>query len=227
MRYDSMSDLERDSFLAAAAGFACGIAAGPLFLTLVVAQASLREEFDPSRHSVSLLSLGPWGWIQIGSFIGCGLMTLAASLAIRRLFGDLTFGPLFIVLGGLAILAMGLFPADPVSGFPPSQDQPSSDSASLHGKLNTMAGFVAVPAIAVAFLAVASSFAKIGRPNIARGCRVCGVLGIVLGPGATRVALASPLAWLPWLISWGWLVVVCWVGMSILLTKRSALRTRA
>jgi hypothetical protein len=40
---------------------ACGIAAGPLFLTVGLTQAFIRDGFDLSRHPLSLLSLGGWG----------------------------------------------------------------------------------------------------------------------------------------------------------------------
>jgi len=40
---------------------ACGILAGPLFLAVWLLQALTRDGFDPSRHPLSLLSLGSWG----------------------------------------------------------------------------------------------------------------------------------------------------------------------
>ena len=42
---------------------ACGVLAGPLFLTVLMIQAFTREGFDLSRHPLSLLSLGDLGWI--------------------------------------------------------------------------------------------------------------------------------------------------------------------
>ena len=40
---------------------ACGIVAGPLFLAAWLLQAFTRDGFDPTRHPLSLLSLGELG----------------------------------------------------------------------------------------------------------------------------------------------------------------------
>ena len=58
---------------------ACGVALGPLFYVVVVAQIVTRTGFDISRHPLSLLSLGDAGWIQITNFILTGLLAIACS----------------------------------------------------------------------------------------------------------------------------------------------------
>ena len=44
-----------------------GVVAGPFYLTVALAQALLRDGFDLSRHSLSMLANGPGGWVQSAS----------------------------------------------------------------------------------------------------------------------------------------------------------------
>jgi len=62
----------------------CGAVAGPLFVTVVVAQALTRTGFDLTHDAASLLDDGPWGWIQSANFIVTGLLLIGASVALRR-----------------------------------------------------------------------------------------------------------------------------------------------
>ena len=48
---------------------AAGIAAGTLILTVSLTQVFTRQGFDLSRHPLSLLRLGDFGWIQIANFV--------------------------------------------------------------------------------------------------------------------------------------------------------------
>lgn len=207
--------------MATTVALACGIAAGPLFLTVAVIQASLRTGFDPSRHSVSLLSLGPWGWIQVTNFVVCGLFTIAAAIGIRRVFEWATAGTLFIALGGLALVVAGIFVTGPAGGFPSTLEQSNADSSTLHGWVHTFAGLVAVPALGLAFISIASSFVRSNKRQVARGSRTCAVLCIVFGSPAIAVAMESPFAWFGWLVSWGWLMVVCSACLVVLRSKPS------
>ena len=63
---------------------ACGIAAGPLFLTVGLTQAFIRDGFDLSRHPLSLLSLGDLGWVQITNFVVTGGLFLACAVGMGR-----------------------------------------------------------------------------------------------------------------------------------------------
>jgi hypothetical protein len=62
----------------------CGIVAGPLFLVTWLIQAFAREGFDPTRHPISLLSLGSLGWIQIANFLVAGALFVAFAVGMRR-----------------------------------------------------------------------------------------------------------------------------------------------
>src|SRR6266508_6728134 len=101
---------------------ASGIAAGPLFVAVVLVQAVIRDGFDLTRHAVSLLSNGHLGWIQITSFAATGLLTIACAVGIRRVLGrgpGGTWGPRLVGIFGAGLVSAGVFRADATDGFPP------------------------------------------------------------------------------------------------------------
>lgn len=64
---------------------ALGMAAGPLFVVIGLAQAFTRDGFDLRRDTLSLLSNGDLGWIQVLNFILSGLHYTIASLTFVAL----------------------------------------------------------------------------------------------------------------------------------------------
>ena len=61
-----------------------GLIAGPLYVVSALVQGLVRDGFDLTRHDVSLLANGPGGWVQITTFVVCGLMTMAAAVGMER-----------------------------------------------------------------------------------------------------------------------------------------------
>ena len=116
-----------------------GAAAGPLFVAAVLAQAYVRPGFDPARHPLSSLALGDLGWLQIANFlIYCGL-TLTGAVGLQRALGrsrGATWGPRLIALSGVGFIVAGIFPADPINGFPAGTD----DVVTWHGAVHSAAG---------------------------------------------------------------------------------------
>lgn len=105
------------------AELACGVAAGPLFVSGFTAIGARRAGYDWRRHAVSSLATGRRGWLQRANFIVTGsLFCIAAHGLVRS--PKQTRGPrvvptlIFAVGGGL--IGSGLFVTDPVAGFPPS-----------------------------------------------------------------------------------------------------------
>jgi Protein of unknown function (DUF998) len=72
---------------------ACGVVAGPLFVAVGLLQMLTREGFDPTRHPLSLLSLGDLGWVQITNFVLNGLLFVAAAVGMRRVLRPGRAGP--------------------------------------------------------------------------------------------------------------------------------------
>ena len=99
-----------------------GIAAGPLFLAVWAAQAFTRAGFDPSRHPLSLLSLGNLGWIQIANFVVTGALYLAYAAGLRRALPagrGATWAPRLVAAIGTGLITAGVSPPTPAPGFPP------------------------------------------------------------------------------------------------------------
>jgi Protein of unknown function (DUF998) len=63
---------------------ACGATAGPLFTLGWILEGATRPDYDPLRHPVSSLELGPFGWTQQANFVVAGTLTLAFAVGLRR-----------------------------------------------------------------------------------------------------------------------------------------------
>ena len=100
----------------------CGVAAGPVFTAVFLAEGALREGYRPLHHPVSSLALGPRGWIQTANFAVAGTLFLAGAAGLARA-GDRAASslptPALIAAAGAGLAAAAAFPTDPVSGYPP------------------------------------------------------------------------------------------------------------
>ena len=61
-----------------------GVAAGPLFVTVFLAEGARRADYQPSRHPVSSLSLGSHGWVQAANFSAAGTLCVAGAAGLSR-----------------------------------------------------------------------------------------------------------------------------------------------
>jgi hypothetical protein len=139
-----------------------GVAAGPLFIAVYIMQVFIREGFDPTRHPLSLLSLGDLGWVQISNFIVTGLLFVASAVGMRRVLrggpGGL-WGPLLVGVYGAALIMGGVFVADPALGFPPGAPEGTPEQMSWHGAIHAVAPVLASLALIGACLVFARRFA--------------------------------------------------------------------
>jgi hypothetical protein len=143
-----------------------GAAAGPLFVTVFLAEGAGRADYHPLRHPVSSLSLGPRGWVQAANFSAAGALYVAGAAGLSR-SRDAIIGtrlvPALIGAAGLGLLFSAVFPTDPVGGYPPgTPDVPPVQSASM-----TRHGIAAIPiffGLPAAALACAWRFHREGRP---------------------------------------------------------------
>ncbi|MFI6600008.1 DUF998 domain-containing protein [Nonomuraea sp. NPDC050536] len=122
---------------------ACGLVAGPLFLTVYLVQALTREGFDPTYHPLSLLSLGGLGWIQIANFVVTGLLYVGFAAGMRRVIDHGrggTWGTLLFGTVGVGLVMAGVFTTDAGAGFPPGAPA-GAPEMSWHGMLHEV-GFV-------------------------------------------------------------------------------------
>jgi hypothetical protein len=185
---------------------ACGVLAGPVYLLVYFVQAFTRPGFDIARHPASVLSNGDLGWIQVTSFVVTGLLLLAGAVGLRRALHPGragTWGPLLLGLSGLAMIAAGVFAADPMDGFPPGTPAGPPTSLSTTGTLHFVTALVGFTAwIALCFV-FARRFASRGERGWAIFSIITGVLfpagflGSGMGPVLAFVgAVVLMLVWI-------------------------------
>jgi hypothetical protein len=182
---------------------ACGIAAAPLFLAVVLVQAATREGFDLTRHPISLLSLGDRGWIQIANFVVTGGLYLACAIGMRRVLHPGPggrWGPWLVGVHGLGMVVAGVFLADAGAGYPPGAPAGAPEQLTWHGLLHEL-GFITANLAWIGFCVVfARRFARLGRRGWSGVCLA--VLAAVLVVSAwphleslsTRLVLSTALS---------------------------------
>lgn len=183
-----------------------GVLAGPFYVVVSLTQALTRDGFDLTKHPWSVLANGDLGWIQTTNLIVTGLMVLAAAVGMRRLLKEGpggTWGPALIGAFGLSMVAGGVFPADPVPGFP-AHDGPVSLAIknSVPGMLHFAFGGVGFVCFAIATFIIARRFAGHGWALYSRITGVAFLLSfgaMALGPAGILIFTAGVLAAFTWL----------------------------
>ena len=140
----------------------CGIVAGPLFFAIFLIAGALRPDYDPLRHPVSSLELGPTGWVQSLNFILTGTLVVLFGIGIRSTVRKLGGGrtvPILFMLVGAGLIGAGLFAPDPLSGYPPGTP-PAAVSPSLHRVLHDLFSTPVFTALPAACIILARRFAK-------------------------------------------------------------------
>ena len=195
-----------------AALLACGVVAGPLFIAVSLIQMPLREGFDLTRHALSMLSLGEWGWIQIANFIVAGLLALASAIGMRRaLHGERagTWGSVLIGVAGVCMVAAGIFRTDPSFGFPAGAPAGTPDSWSWHSILHGVSFFTLFVSLTAACFVFVRRFVGLKQKAWSTYSTLSGVAApalVVLGmtvPGTTGIAFAIAAA-----VIWGWVALI-------------------
>ena len=131
----------------------CGLAAGPVFVTAFLTEGAIRDGYQPLRHPVSSLALGPGGWAQAANFAVTGTLLLAAAAGLSSA-GDspagTQAGPVLVGAAGAGLIGSAIFPADPVSGYPPgTPGVPRAPSrAGMMHNLAALPVFLGLPAAA-------------------------------------------------------------------------------
>lgn len=103
-----------------------GVAAPIVLTTVYLIDGATRSGYDPLRHQVSLLSLGDRGWVQTLSFLVTGGLLLVFAIGLRGRLRGGPFGratPAAIAASGVGLLLAGIFPTQPLFGYPPGTPQ--------------------------------------------------------------------------------------------------------
>ncbi len=189
---------------------ACGVVAGPLYVTVSLAQALTRDGFDLARHPWSFLSNGNLGWLQISNFVLAGALTVALAIGLHQAWPRPGWAPRLVATFGVSLMLAGALRADPALGFPVGTP-PGPAPVSWHGTLHFLLGAVGFTALIAACLVVARRFATAGRPGWAWYSRITGVLflaafvGIASGGGNAATTIAFTVAVV---VAWAWLSAI-------------------
>jgi hypothetical membrane protein len=190
-----------------------GMLAGPFYVAVSLGQALTRNGFDLTRHEWSLLANGPGGSIQMLNLVLTGLMVVAAAAGWRRALrtGRAAVGvPRLLAVYGVALVAAGLFRADPMNGFPVGTPDGPPVHPTLAGTLHVLAGGVGFLALVAATGLLAARFRHEGRRRQAAASAGTGVLflmgfaGIASGAVSPAVNLVFTAAVV---LTWAWLTL--------------------
>ncbi len=161
--------LGQNEGLVVPAEIACGVVAGPLFVSSFVAIGARRTGYDWRRHPVSSLAAGRGGWSQRTNFAFTGALYCIAARGLARC-SKRTAGPRavpMLIFGvGSGLIGSGLFVTDPVAGFPPSAgdsadpDRPRPLVPTRTGTLHNLCAIPIFVGIPVAALVYATSAAR-------------------------------------------------------------------
>lgn len=138
---------------------ACGIVGPVVFNATYLIAGAARPGYDPMRETISALSLGPTGWIQVANFIVFGVLIAAFGIgglhpALRPGRGA-TAAPILQLATGICLIAAGVFVMDP-----PTASGSAAAVLSLHGAVHNAASYVALTARVLGCLVLAVRFAR-------------------------------------------------------------------
>ena len=154
----------------------CGALAGPWFTIAWFLEGLTRADYEPTRHPISSLSIGEFGWIQVVSFIITGLLLLAFSIELRRAIwpSDSVWGPALVGLVGIGLIGAGIFVTDPLNGYPPGTPVIPTERTA-HGILHDLFGIPFFLGLPIACFVFAQFFMRRGERTWAWYSRLSGI----------------------------------------------------
>lgn len=198
------TELRSTSTAVAAPLLIAGALGGPVFVVSSLVQALTREGFDPLRHAVSQLALGPGGVVQVVTFVVAGVLMILGGIGLRRALRGgrgARAVPVLIAIEGVGFLAAGFFPADPGNGFPPGSESAFSVTGMVH---LACAGIAFIALIAACFV-LAGRIARSGDRGWAIAGRISAVLLALGFLFANTGMTGGPLAlFIGATIAWTW-----------------------
>src|ERR1700710_338763 len=143
-----------------------GVLVAPVFIVLSVIAAAASPGYNVVEHQVSLLLIGPVGWLETAAFVLTGSLALACATGLRtalRHGSGAAAAPLLAGAYGLLLILAGFFRPDAQQGFPRGAIEPPA----VRGHANVHASAFALLALAVvAFgLVLSRRLAGDGEPS--------------------------------------------------------------
>jgi len=179
------------------------------FLLVSTFDGLARPGYSLVRHPVSALALGRRGWVQTTSFLVCGALLVVGGAGLWATSWLLAAG---VVVLGVGLVASGVYPMDPVRGYPPGTPDGDPPSLSRPHQRHDQAGVVVFLLLPLLPLVAALT------PELPVGLRwASGVLALAVGLGVAaftrdweadspragltqRLTLVGGLGWLAWLL---------------------------
>ncbi|MGJ6966750.1 DUF998 domain-containing protein [Streptosporangium sp. G11] len=194
----------------------CGAIGAPLFVTVLLVEGALRPHYDPVYHSGSQLSLGGRGWIQIASFVVTGLLMVAFAAGVRRALGSRAVA-LLVGVFGVGLIVAGIFPMDPMQGYPPGAPQGIPGETSWHHQVHDLAALPVFLGLPGACVVAAFRLTGWWRPySVATGLAML-VLFVVYGLAWEQDAANAGLIQRVLIVTgWAWLTL-----LAVRLLRRS------
>jgi hypothetical protein len=192
-----------------------GVLAGPFYLVVGLAQALTRDSYDLTRHDLSLLANGPYGWIQVANLILTGLMVIAAAVGVRRAMrpGPAAFwGPALLAGYGAGLVGAGGVRRGPDVRVPTGHARRAPATVSTAALLHVITGAIGFACLVAACFMLAHRFARRGRAGWAWYSRATGLVflagfvGIASGSSSPPVVLGF---WFAVVVAWAWLAALC------------------
>lgn len=145
-----------------------GVVGPLLFIVALLIEGATRPGYDAWVQAGSALSLSGWGWMQIASFIICGVLIFGFAIGLHRTLAvggrGASWGPLLIAALGVALVVAGVFVTDPAQGYPPGTPNGPSVMTTWHGAIHAFAGgLIFVVLLPSACFVMASYFASVTR----------------------------------------------------------------
>ena len=187
----------------------CGMLAGPFYLAVALIQIRLREGFDVARHPLSVLALGPGGWIQTANFVITGLMVIAAAVGFGRALAWKPRALTWFLAGfGLCMIVAAIFPSDPMDGFPPGTPEGPPASISTTGLVHFASGALGFAFLAISCFIAARAMSRRHVPSFAWLSLLSG-LAVVLGFfGGMVFPFGIWGIWFAVVEGWAWLAIM-------------------
>lgn len=183
-----------------------GALLGPLFYAVVVAEMATRPGYSIRVHPLSLLELGPGGWVQSLNFAVCGLLALLFAVGLLRRGEPRRIGSLFL-LSGLGLLVVAKFPPDPYLGFPPGAPMTGGGPLSAHARLHGLGFMLTFLPLIIAPLAVGWR-ARAGQPRLATLSFLAGgLIPLVLAAGFAVQRWNSLAFFAVGILAFGWMAL--------------------
>jgi hypothetical protein len=194
---------------------ACGAVAGPVYVTVAMAQALTRDGFDLARHRFTALTAGDLGWIHKSNMLLVGVLTVLFAVGaaqVLRTGRGAVWGPRLLGLFGVAYVIGGALTADPAAGFPPGAASEMVQTTWQGAAQNASRGASTFLLIATSVV-IARHFAATGRRGWAWFYGLYGAAVPVVF--AALIAVNSAVGGYPYAIAVVFLVTP-WIWVTIL-----------